>query len=120
MPMVDGSLTTDEMSMVTGKLHQMWDRIGGRPNCRSCGSALWYIHPTLIGNRSDTLSVLDRHTRLPTVAVYCRDCGQVEHHAAWVLGIQVLLPAPAPPPPPPEKPTLGDILGNALRDSSNG
>ena len=88
MPKADGTLTKSEFATVAGKLTGFWG--GLKPPCRVCGSTQFYIHPELIGNRSDTASAMAPHTRLPTVAVYCGNCGLVDHHAARVLGIKVL------------------------------
>lgn len=110
MPLQDGTLTETEFQLVSDKLHTLWDANGGRPHCRSCGSDKYYIHPTLIANRSDTVSVGEPHTRMPSVLVYCANCGQAEFHIAWVLGIQPLT-VPIPPPAPTRN-ALSDILDN--------
>lgn len=132
MPFSDGTLTELEFSSARDRLTLLWSRVGGRQPCRSCGSPHYYIHPALLGNRSDTLSPYEAHTRFPTVAVYCADCGLTEHYAARILGIQVLLPpppvaipppAPAPAPAPPEPfigKSLGDLLGDAFKPPPNG
>jgi len=103
MPLSDGTLTALEFEMVNEKLALFWGKVGGRPPCRACGSNRYYIHPALLGNRSDTLTPTEYHTRFPAVGVYCADCGHMEQHVAWVLG---LLPLQVPPPPPAVSPAL--------------
>lgn len=100
MPLADGSLTPAEMQLAVTKLQELWTRIGGRPPCRSCGGTTWWMHPSLLENRSDAYAFGSPFTRMPTVAVYCKECGQVEHHVSWVLGIQPVQ-ANSPPPMPP-------------------
>lgn len=92
MPKPDGTLTDEEFNRVVVKLFDLWDNSPskGRPPCPSCGSEEFYIHPALFGNRSDTLSPMESHTRLPSVVVYCKNCGHVTEHVARVLGIEVL------------------------------
>lgn len=91
MPLKDGTLTDEEFGMVAGKLVKFWSaNPDGRPPCPSCGSREFFIHPALLGNRSDTVSISAQHTRMPTVAVYCKKCGHVTHHVARLLGIDVL------------------------------
>ena len=103
MPLADGNMTEDEFQMVSTKLATLWNANEGRPPCRSCGSIHYYLHPILVGNRSDTIGVLEQHTRLPSVVVYCANCGQAEFHVAWVLGLQPLTPPPPIPPAPPDQ-----------------
>jgi predicted nucleic-acid-binding Zn-ribbon protein len=93
MPLPDGTLTDEEFRLVVQKLLNFWEKGGhGRekPKCPSCGERDFFIHPALFGNRSDTLSPIERHTRLPTVAVYCKECGHLTEYVARVLGIEVL------------------------------
>jgi ribosomal protein L37E len=90
MPLPDGTLTDDEFARAVFKLHELWTANGGREPCRSCGEPSFFIHPALIGNRSDTLSPAEAHTRQPTVMVYCKRCGLADHHVAAVLGIEAL------------------------------
>ncbi len=100
MPLADGTLTDIEYEHFKNRLIALWNANGGRKPCRSCGSEGYYFHPSLIGNRSDTLSVGEPHTRLPTVGVYCSQCGLLDQYAARIIGIQVLLPSPPPSPRP--------------------
>lgn len=88
MPNIDGALTDAEFQTIALKLHELWG--GRRKPCASCGHEKYYIHPSLLGNRSDTLSPLGAHTRLPTVGVYCQKCGSLEQYVARILGIDVL------------------------------
>jgi hypothetical protein len=91
MPHTDGTLTDDEFGLVTSRLFECWKPIhNGPPPCPSCGSKEFFIHPALLGNRSDTLSPLDSHTRLPTVGKYCKKCGHLTEYVARVLGVEVL------------------------------
>lgn len=90
MPLADGTLTDDEFTNATVKLFKLWEKNGGVPACPSCGSKGFFIHPSLLGNRSDTLSPLAPHTRFPTLVKYCKECGHVTEYAARILGIDVL------------------------------
>lgn len=92
MPLPDGNLTEEEFNLVSLRLHQLWQGNGGKKPCPQCGNHHYYIHPALLGNRSDTLSPMQAHTRMPTVLVYCRECGYADHYIARQLGIEVLLP----------------------------
>jgi predicted nucleic-acid-binding Zn-ribbon protein len=89
MPLVDGTMTDEEFDFVVKKLNASWQKRGGRPPCGQCASTNYLIHPSLIGNRSDTVAVLAEHTRMPTIAVYCADCGHVEQFSARVVGVSV-------------------------------
>jgi len=97
MPLPDGTLTDMEFEHVQNRLLELWGAHEGKPPCRSCGHQSYYIHPSLIGNRSDTLGVQEPHTRLPTIGVYCGQCGLLDQYSARMLGIQVLLPPITPP-----------------------
>jgi predicted nucleic-acid-binding Zn-ribbon protein len=92
MPEIDGTLKDEEFSKVVLKLREFWskDDMGSRPPCRTCGSDHFFIHPALLGNRSDTVSMMSAHTRFPCVAVYCGNCGLVDMYSARILGIEVL------------------------------
>lgn len=91
MPLADGTLTNEEFGLVSVKLYSFWNKThNGPPPCTTCGSKEFFIHPALLGNRSDTLSPLSNHTRLPTVAKYCKNCGHLTEYAARMLGINVL------------------------------
>lgn len=88
MPSTTGELTDDEFKHIVGALHALWG--GAKKPCPACGHTHYFIHPALLANRSDTLSPLSEHTRLPTVAVYCKKCGYLEQYLAKYLGIEVL------------------------------
>lgn len=88
MPKADGTLTSEEFGTAATKLLEVWG--GMRSPCRVCGSSQFFIHPALLANRSDTVSTMAPHTRFPTVAVYCGNCGLVDHYSARALGINVL------------------------------
>lgn len=90
MPLPDGSLTPEEFESVRDKLAEMYSRLPTRqrPACPSCGSIGFYIHPALLGNRSDSL--IATHTRMPTVGTYCKTCGHLTEYVAWVLGVDPL------------------------------
>jgi ribosomal protein L37E len=90
MPLPDGTMTEDEFRLVATKLLTFWGANGGRKPCRSCGDDAFLIHPALLANASDTVSFGGPHTRMPTVMVYCRQCGYAEHYVARVLGIEAL------------------------------
>ena len=87
MPLPNGTLTEDEFEKVAQQLLKHWG--GQRKPCRSCGSDRYFIHPELFGNRSDTVTIGSPHTRLPTVGVYCAQCGLLDHYVARVLGVEV-------------------------------
>jgi hypothetical protein len=95
MPQKDGTLTDEEFALVQKKIADFYGAKGGR-GCRVCGNDEYFIHPSLIGNRSDTVGVLEPHTRQPTVMIYCQTCGLVEHFVAWVLGVETLKPDGTP------------------------
>ncbi|EPL1361224.1 hypothetical protein [Pseudomonas aeruginosa] len=91
MPHPDGTLKDEEFIAVSRRLYQIWEEAhGGPPICPSCGKQDFFIHPALLGNRSDTLSPLSQHTRLPTIAKYCKNCGHMTEYVARMLGIEVL------------------------------
>ena len=90
MPMPDGGLTVEEIERAHVRLVTLWAENNGRPPCRSCGSDLYWIHPALIANRSDTVDAQAPHTRQPTLMVYCQRCGLADHYVAWVLGMETL------------------------------
>lgn len=90
MPHPDGTLTDSEFNAVLSKLYNSWIPLhGGPPPCPTCGSRDFFIHPALLGNRSDTLSPLESHTRIPTVGKYCKNCGHLTEYVARVLGVTV-------------------------------
>lgn len=91
MPLVDGTLTDSEFLLVKTKLFELSKlNTEGYSKCPTCGSSDFYIHPALFGNRSDTLSALSPHTRLPTVAKYCKNCGHLTEYVARIFGINVI------------------------------
>jgi len=91
MPHPDGTLTDDEFTAVAKKLTDLWaNNPNGPPKCPTCGAYEFFIHPSLLGNRSDTVSIMSSHTRLPTVAKYCKKCGHLTEYVAKNLGITVL------------------------------
>ena len=94
MPFPDGRLTDDEFTLVKTKLVEMWALNGGKKPCGKCGHGPYFFHPALIGNRSDTVTPTERHTRQPTVMIYCQRCGYAEHYVARLLGVDALVPGP--------------------------
>ena len=89
MPLPDGTLTDDEFRQVVFKLNEIFKESGGPPVCPTCGTLDFFIHPAILGNRSDTVSVMARHTRLPTVGKYCKKCGHLTEYVASYLGVTV-------------------------------
>jgi|GEM_PF-6940703 len=89
MPLPDGTLTEEEFRTVVLKLTEIFKASNGSPKCPTCGSLEFFIHPAILGNRSDTVSVMANHTRLPTVAKYCKNCGHLTEYVASYLGVTV-------------------------------
>lgn len=92
MPNTDGSLSDDELAKIVKTLQGFWAINGGKKPCTKCGDERFFIHPALLGNRSDTVNVNDAHTRQPTVMIYCQQCGFADHYVARLLGVTVLMP----------------------------
>ena len=90
MPAPDGTLTEAEVSIAQTTLLAFWEKVGGRPPCRSCGTDSYYIMPHLVGNRSDTLSPMEAHHRYPAVVVMCQQCGLFDQYLCRNLGISWL------------------------------
>ena len=90
MPGPDGKLSDAEIATAHATLQQFWARVGGRKPCIQCGSPQYFIMAYLNANRSDSLSPMHPHKRLPTVAVSCQQCGYLEHFIAKNVGVHWL------------------------------
>lgn len=91
MPKADGQLFQEEIDLARVKLSEFWALGGGR-KCSSCGHHDYFIMPALVGNRSDSFSRADAHSRYPAVVVMCQRCGMMENYFCTFLGIDWVQP----------------------------
>jgi len=87
MPDEKGLLSQEEIQTVTKKFTELEKARGSDIVCEVCSNTQWMSGSSLIGLKSDIKNPLLAHTRLPSIAFVCSNCGNVKLFAAGFMGI---------------------------------